>query len=996
MLRVLRTASGWFSLILSLALGFVGVAEAQETTGAISGAVRDANGAPLPGVTIQAAGPVGTAVATSDPNGEFRLPRLASGRYRVTASLEGFASAEASVEVVVGSSSRVEFRLAQATVTETIEVTGETSLIDLGSNATATNIARERIELIPRGRDFTSVVSQAAGAANESQAGGISIDGSSGSENRFVLDGADTTDPQTGVSAVPLRLDFVEEVQVKSAGYAAEYGGSTGGVINVITKSGSNSWSGGLLVEYQDRSWGGDVRPILIRENNRGVYVTQPKADSTRIDPGFFLSGPIVRDRLWFFASYQPGIIDTEQTVNFRNGVTNTFPQKVTINYGTANLTANLGSKVFLRAGANYSPSETEKSLPTLSGQTSLTSPSQYLRGRDLERNTWSAAVDYVPTANMVFSARTGLFHRDTTDLNVNFPGLIHNFSTLSTQAGINALPPEFRRQPGFFSDVLIGDATKFDEYEREYVGGDGTWYFNAAGEHQVKFGYQTEKISNDVQKGYNADRILYYAGRSYLTTTGQPVRGTYGYFRLLNISTLGAVSSRNEAVFVQDSWKPNARLTLNYGVRAEHERLPNYGERGPRSPIEFDWDEKLAPRLGFAYDLLGDQKWKLYGSYGKYFDVMKYELPRGSFGGDRWVDFFFTWDNPNWQLNSSSGCTTGSNTISQRPSCPAGTFIEAVDRRFNSAEDLDNTVDPNLKPMEEDEFQLGVTHELSSSTTVGARLIYKTLVRTIEDVGVLVPGIGEVFYIANPGEGITKSLNDPSVPAFPKAKRDYTALELTFQRRLVNNWALWASYTYSRLEGNYSGLASSDEDGRTSPNVNRFFDHIENSFDRFGRPVEGPLGTDRPHRFSAQFIYQLPWRMTVSINQYAASGIPISEEAYVGASVPFFPYGRDNLKRTEFLTQTDLGIFQNFKLGNFDLQFGVTVLNLFDEKNVTRRINDRTVGSLPLTTRQFFAGGWDYEALLAANPTLRNELFNLPDQYQAPREIRLSAKFSF
>lgn len=987
---------GAVALAVSGLLLLAGAAMAQETTGAIAGVVRDASGAALPGVTVQAVGPVGTVIATSDSNGEFRFPRVLSGRYAVTASLEGFASAEAAAEVVVGATARVEFRLAAATVSETIEVTGASSLIDLGSNATATNIARERIELIPRGRDFTSIVSQAAGAANESQAGGISIDGSSGSENRFVLDGADTTDPQTGVSAVPLRLDFVEEVQVKSAGYAAEYGGSTGGVINVITKSGTNKWSGGVLAEYQDRSWGGDVRPILIRENNRGVYVTQPKADSTRLDPGFFLSGPIVRDRLWFFASYQPGLTDTKQTVNFRNGQTNTFPQKVSVYYGTANLSGNFGSKLFYRIGANYSPAETEKSLPTLTGQTSLTDPSQYLRGRELERNTWSASADFVPSANLVFSARTGLFHRDTTDLNVNFPGLIHNFSTLSTAAGLNALPAEFRRPAGFLSDILVTDATQRDEYEREYIGADGTWYFSAAGEHQVKFGYQTEKISNDVQRGYNADRILYYAGRSYLTTTGQSVRGTYGYFRLLNISTLGEVSSRNEALFIQDSWRPNQRLTVNFGVRSEHERIPNFGERGPKSPIEFDWDEKIAPRLGFSYDLLGDQKWKLYGSYGKYFDVMKYELPRGSFGGDKWVDFFFTWDNPNWQLNSTSGCTTGSNTISQRPSCPAGAFIEAVDRRFNSAEDLDNSVDPNLKPMEEDEYQIGLTHELSPHMTVGARLVYKTLIRTIEDVGVLVPGIGEVFYIANPGEGITKSLNDPSVPDFPKAKRDYTALELTFQKRLVNNWALWMSYTYSRLEGNYSGLASSDEDGRTSPNVNRFFDHIENSFDRFGRPVEGPLGTDRPHRFSAQFIYQFPWKMTVSLNQYAASGIPVSEEAFVGANVPFFPYGRDNLKRTDFLTQTDLGIFQNFKFGAFDLQLGVTVLNLFDEKNVTRRVNDRTVGSLPLTTTQFFAGGWDYEALLAANPQLRNELFNMPDQYQAPREVRLSAKVSF
>ena len=372
-------------------------------------------------------------------------------------------------------------------------------------------------------------------------------------------------------------------------------------------------------------------------------------------------------------------------------------------------------------------------------------------------------------------------------------------------------------------------------------------------------------------------------------------------------------------------------RLTLNLGLRLEHEKIPNFGSEGVETPIEFNWDEKLAPRLGFTFDILGDAKWKLYGSYGKYYDVMKYEMPRGSFGGDKWVDYFYTWDNPDYSVNGS-GCATGTNTIAERPNCAGGTLIEPLDRRFNSATDLAGTVDPDLKPMESDEWQVGLSHELGGSYVAGARFIYKHLMRTIEDVGIVVPGIGEVYYIANPGEGISLELNDPSLPSFPKAKRDYTGLELTFQRRFSNNWGLFASYTYSKLYGNYSGLASSDEDGRTSPNVNRFFDNIENSYDRNGDLVYGRLGTDRPHAFKGQFMYRFGWDMTAALNQYIGSGIPISEEAYVGASIPFFPYGRDNLGRADTLSQTDLSVFQNFNLGKFDLQLGLTVLNLFDQ----------------------------------------------------------------
>jgi outer membrane receptor protein involved in Fe transport len=258
------------------------------------------------------------------------------------------------------------------------------------------------------------------------------------------------------------------------------------------------------------------------------------------------------------------------------------------------------------------------------------------------------------------------------------------------------------------------------------------------------------------------------------------------------------------------------------------------------------------------------------------------------------------------------------------------------------------------------------------------------------------VPGIGEVYYIANPGEGVTLTLNDPGVPPFPKAKREYQALELTAQKRFSNNWGLFLSYTYGRLYGNYSGLASSDEDGRTSPNVNRYFDTIQNSFDRNGDLVYGRLGTDRPHQFKGQFMYRFKWDMTLGINQYLGTGIPISEEATVPIGTGFFPYGRANLDRSDTLINTDLSLYQDFRIGKLDLQLGLTVLNLFDQDAVTRRFNNRTVSDLPVDTEEFFAGGWDYEGLLRADPTLLDVKFNQADQWQAPRQVRLSMRIQF
>jgi len=952
---------------------------------------------------VNLTGPAGTLSAVTDERGEYRFPRLPPGHYTVKAELQSFAAGTSAADVTVGNVSRVEFTLGLASLSETVQVTATSSVVDVNSSATATTISKERIDFIPRGRDFTDVVSQAAGATNESQAGGISIDGSSGSENKFIIDGVDTTNPQVGTSAIPMRAEFMEQVQVKSAGYAAEFGGSTGGVINAITRSGTNAFHGYVLSDFQQRSWGGAQRPILadsLTSDTEFVYIHPPKDDETRVDPGVSLGGPIFRNRLWFFGQYQPGIRNTSRTVTFTDGTTNTFDQDFTVHYGALNVSGNAASKLLFKGGFNVSPYETKGDLPVQTGRTSLTSPDNYLRGTKGSRQTYSGSVDYIPSPHLTISARVGRFLTDSKSTGVEFPGLIHNFSTASTPAGIAAIPEPYRRVAGYSSDVLITDATAKDEYTRDAIGADATYYVSAGGEHQIKAGVQSEKIGNDVQSGYNADRIIYYAGRTYTAVAG-PRTGTYGYFRLLNISTLGAVSSRNTALFVQDQWRVNQRLTLNVGLRTEHEAVPNFGE-GQATAIDFGFGQKLAPRIGVTYDPFADGLTKIYGSFGKYFDVMKYELPRGSFGGDKWVDYYYTWDNPNFEVNTAANCATKTNTLSERPACAAGTFIEALDRRHNSAANGGEGIDPNLKPMEENEYQLGVTRELGNrfrNVVVGARYIRKNLVRTIEDVGVLecdaTASCGEVFYIANPGEGITLSLaNAPGVPAFPKAKRQYDGVEFTMERRFASNWGVSGSYTYSRLYGNYSGLASSDENGRTSPNVNRFFDAIQNSYDLNGRAVFGRLGTDRPHQFKGQFLYRFPWNTTLGLNERIASGIPVSEEASVGADVPFFPFGRGNLGRTPAFNQTDLSLWQDVQMGRTGFQVGVTILNLFDQDIVTRRYTTRTVGAFDLSNEEFFAGGLNYDALLkTVDPDVK---FNQANQWQAPREVRLTLKFQF
>lgn len=996
-----------------LVLG-VSSAVAQETTGGLRGSVKDDVGTPIAGAVVEATGPLGTLATTTDQAGEFRFPRVAAGDYKVVAKYVGYLDAATDVRVVLGQTPTVDFAMQQS-FKEEITVYSDTIAIDFTESAAATSIRQFEIDYLPRGRNYTDVVTFAAGTVNNAQAGGISIDGASGLENRYVVDGIDTTDPQIGDAAIPMRAEFMEEVQVKSSGYMAEFGGSTGGVINAVTRSGGNEFHGALLVDINDESWDGDLRPVLEYSltDDSAQNTVYDKDDQRRYDPGIVLGGPIIRDRLWFFGSYQPGLQNTKRTVDFTNGVTDTFESDLTVDYASLNLTSNLGSKVLLKLGANISPYTTEGLLPSRSGRTSVTAQENYAPlGQEGERETYSLTGDWIAADTFVVSGRVGFYHTNVMDTGIPIFDLIHNYSTGSLGGFLDRhpeIPAEWAQPAGFLSDNLQTGVDIRNIYERTAGGLDATWYFKAAGEHSLKFGVQTEEISNDVSSGYNADRILYYWDRSYTTTSGNSVTGNYGYFRLLNISAFGEVKTTNDAIFVQDAWSVTPSLTLNIGVRAEREEVPNYGATGPNPAIEFGFGDKIAPRLGFAWDIKGDSKWKLYGGYGIYYDVTKYEMPRGSFGGNKWVDYFYTFDTANPGLNTFPACGVGNNTIFDRPSCGAGTFIEAVDRRINSTdplyEDLFGApgVDPDIQPMESWEAQLGLDHQLTSTIQVGARYVHKEITRAIEDVGFLFPGIGEVYIIANPGEGIVGGPNADGL-VYPKPVREYDALELLFEKRFSDRWSLRAYYTLSKLWGNYSGLANSDEQNnfgdaaRLSPNVSRLYDTANSMYDANGELVYGNLATNRTHQLGGQFLYAFDFGLSVGVTQYIGSGTPKSEIATVPIHSFFYPNGRGSLGETDWLTQTDLSLWQNIKLSSrFNFSIGLTILNLFDEDTVTRFWTTRVVQDLPVTDADFAGGGFDYEAAVAAiSPEGLDTAFGLPDNYQAPRDVRVTFKLEF
>ena len=990
-------------------------ASAQETRGAIEGIIKDASGGVLPGVTVEAKGQTGTFTSVTGTDGTYRFPALDPGRYEITANLQGFnPSKSAPVDVEVGKLLKVDLALTVAGIAENVQVTAESPTIDVKQNTAATNIRAEAIDKLPKGRDFTSLVTLAPGANQESRSGGISIDGASAAENKFYLDGIDTTNLRTGISATPFLTEFVDEVQVKSSGYAAEFGGSTGGVVSVISKSGTNLFRGEGGFYFNNDSLNGDlalnnvfataggsalgsglaqVAPgttgtrralrLVLSGANEAETVMYPKDDYSRWDPHFQLGGPILRDRLWFWGGYTPQIERTERTVTFRtNGETDTFLSKETTQNLVGNVTWQMAQGWRLRVSGQNRPFEQDGRLPAVDGTSNPLTEFAVL-GVEQANVTSTGSLDWVASNRLFFNAKVNYLKYDTKD--VGIPDEIWQEFNQGSNAQFETRP-ELIRAAGF-SNLLTNRAREKDIYTRIGASVDATFYMTAAGQHTFKTGVQFERIGNDVADIEQQPHVSFYWDQSRTLLDESIQRGTYGYWSWRQFGTLGKVNVNNIGLFFQDAWTVNNKLTLNLGIRTEREDIPSYREN--LNGIKFSFGDKFAPRAGFAYDVQGNGKWKVYGSWGVFYDTMKLELPRGAFGGDVWVERYYTLDTLDW------------NTIMVNGNAP-GRFLEAVDFRIPSNDPACpecGAIDPDLKPFRQQEFVAGVEHELSPRVAVSARFVHKQVDRAIEDVGVIVPGLGEVFFIANPGEGIATTINAddcPTCPGLPEIRRNYDALELKFNRRFADNWQFMGSYTLSSLDGNYPGLASSDEIARVSPNVTRLFDGLVMAFDQNGQPVYGPLNTDRPHQFKLLGTYQFPTRTTASGVFRAASGIPISRTANMISSLPVFYQGRESDGRTPWLTVFDLSLMQDVPLGGrLRGQVSLNVLNLFDQKGVTDLFRPSTRQNMPIPLETFFAG-FDAEARITQLNITRDPRFLQDHYWQTPREVRVGFKLIF
>jgi outer membrane receptor protein involved in Fe transport len=942
------------SLTAALALLALVVASpvmAQRTTGAISGTVNDASGAPLPGVTVSVSGPniVGTETATTTEHGFYRFLNLPPGEYQLSFTMTGFKTiTRRGVRVGVGSTIEENAGLEISQLQETVDVVAEASVVDTTSSEVGTNYDREWVDNAPLRRfSFFDMVAAAPGSLQGGDSTNTSrtmVFGSSYDENSFQVDGVDITDNYFNEALAEPNTDAIQEIEVLSLGAPAEYGNLTGAVYNIVTRQGTNEFHGDA---------GGYLQTDSLTANNTqnladpdGAFVDACPDGESRCpftrdrfsDISLQLGGPIVKDKLWFFASYSNQRdyywdvgVDATNDLTAVRGRTDRY-------FGKLNWQLNANHKL---VGTFHLDKKTDDG-----GLSANSSP-----------ETAATRTAKTPTPGLGY---TGVLS-DRTVLEVRYSGFYGDVHYRPTD-------PNQPRDLNRFYDIDTGFIS----------GGHYYWYDLGpkrttvtakvshladnflGGSHYFRFGVQYSAATAGGNVGYN-DLIYTYSQTD----------PTYGY----GISyTPFSYSGDTKAigVFLDDTFRVNDRLSLSLGLRfdsqkafsAERPQLDEFGnETGTTFPQVdyFTWNT-LSPRIGLNWKLTADGHNVFKAHYGRYHRAVATGEYANKLGLSITPIFVGPFD------------------------IPSGTFGDLTLSRSN--ENLG--FDPDYKSPYTDQFIASFERELSPGLGAQLNYVYKRgrLFAGWQEIAgtyVRVPYVDDEFPGAT-GRTIElfQLVSDPNERQFritnpPDFNSDINAVSLGLLKRMSKNWQLTASATWLRAKGSLQeGQGGAGEAGSGVGIIQRGglqfrqFGQNPNSYVN----VDGRLKSDVEWQFKVQAIYKFPAGILASANFSNRSGAHLVRRTralrgitHVPENTPILLQPRGENGRLESLTILDMRLQKDFKLGSkVHLNAFVDAFNLLN--------SDTTEG--------------------VVTSLVESSSFLFPAGPVNPRRFMLGAKFSF
>jgi outer membrane receptor protein involved in Fe transport len=1024
--------TGKFLLLPALLVMLLTVpAIAQELTAGLQGIVKDPSGAIIVGAVVEITSPalLGSRKGTTNTEGVFRFAALSPGEYTVTVTATGFrVFKQTGIQLAVGHLPILDVRLEVGGQSETVTVTANAVMLDMTQSKVAADLPSIVFNAMPKGRSFESLIQIAPGARSEQLQGGYQVDGASDGENVFMVDGVNTTAIQNGGTGKNFGMDFIQEVQVKSSSFDAEYGGALGGVINAIAKRGGNDWHGSLVSYVRSNGFNANnsdrslrLNPTLAGLNTTTRLDGTPESYMAKkdyniiLEPGFEVGGPLLKDKVWLFASYIPQLSETRRTTLFTGK--NPGPRTLASNSSVQNSYSRLDYGPFstLRLFASWNNAYS-RNMGNLGGQDSVSG--QLNTGSSTDPTTirsdvgsvspqavWSFGGDWTPTSKLVVSARYGYFYNNTESRGTP-QGLRFSYATTVNASSIDLSGAQFPASSfntTGYSNIGNNLGGLFNIYTRKSFQSDASYFTHFLhGTHTFKGGYFFAGQTNNVLSTFNGGNVALDWGISYVPQTSTSIcdsiiaqniknwgpsagvcQGRYGYFIVGNgVVNTGTSSQTAHALYIQDQWTVGHGLTLNIGVRFDKETQPPYDPT--RFPtLKFGWGDKIAPRLGAAYDLLHNGKIKIYGSYGQFYDIMKMGLARGSFGSDYWHNCVYAMDDADYtKITPTYPIGGGCPASGPAPGVTVGRFIENVDYRATKADPRDPPLSPDMKPMKQHEYTLGAEWAITRNWAFETRYSRKSLDMAIEDMAIT-DNLG--FYIGNPGSYFADVLHRPVVipdangnnyqttvpfcaecPGVVPAIRRYDGVEFSLTRAATANWWGSISYTYSRLYGNYPGLTNTDPTdggvtGRHAPNNSRLFDIPTMTYLPNGQIDNGPLSTDRPNTFKAFGFYRLRWwgmATNIGLTQNIYQGTPINSCLPVVATSSACQWaegrgnfvdlvrnpdgsisksGVENSKRTPTFLQTDITVRHEIIMSkeheNRRLSFEANISNVFNQR---------------------------------------------------------------